>query len=218
MHRIDGSGHQDNRFTKGNPQTGTEATVVTADWLNSVQEEVAHVIEGQNLALDKDDNEQLKTAVNTAIGQAVANCKTEVAQDRASEIDAAKNEISGLIDQKVDAGIGAVKQRHVIRFFVKGLVQAGDNIVNIQSGINGRIVEAGAMVRGGGTSLNIEIRSSGTTLLQSEIGTNTTGGYIKRDTDLNVICAWNTYFMVDVHSVNSGNPYNFMGYLIVEEN
>lgn len=64
MHRIDGVGATiDNLFTEGNPGTGTPATQVTADFMNAVQEEIAHVIEEAELELDKEDNTQLHAAI-----------------------------------------------------------------------------------------------------------------------------------------------------------
>ena len=73
MHRIDGPGYAPgNAFTEGNPAVPTPATVVTADWLNAVQEEIAGVIEGAGDTLDKPDNGQLLAAINTLIAAAVA--------------------------------------------------------------------------------------------------------------------------------------------------
>ena len=77
MHRIDGDGNVDNLFVEGNPATGQEATQVTDDWLNAVQEEIAAVIEAAGLTLDKEDNAQLLAAVmsilsSVATGPALA--------------------------------------------------------------------------------------------------------------------------------------------------
>lgn len=64
MHRIDTStATVDNKFTNGNPQTATPATVVSDAWLNAVQEEIATVITGAGIALDKPDNAQLLAAI-----------------------------------------------------------------------------------------------------------------------------------------------------------
>ena len=63
MHRIDGAGATpDNRFTEGSPQAGVPATVVTADWLNSVQEELVAVIGAEKL--NKGKTSQLIGAIN----------------------------------------------------------------------------------------------------------------------------------------------------------
>lgn len=72
MHRIDGDGHVDNLFVEGNPATGQEATRVTADWLNAVQEEAAAVIEEAGLTLSKPNNAQLLAAIQALIAGAVS--------------------------------------------------------------------------------------------------------------------------------------------------
>lgn len=64
MHRIDGAGATiDNLFTEGDPTQGVPATTVTGAWLNAVQEEIANVVEGAGLALDKLSNTQLYEAI-----------------------------------------------------------------------------------------------------------------------------------------------------------
>ncbi|MFT4271271.1 MAG: hypothetical protein QM578_09685 [Pantoea sp.] len=75
MHRIDTStaqvdkfGAGKNGFTGGNPQTGELATALDADYFDSVQEELANVIEGAGLTLSKDSNSQLIEAINTLVG------------------------------------------------------------------------------------------------------------------------------------------------------
>ncbi|MCB2190360.1 MAG: hypothetical protein KQI62_02270 [Deltaproteobacteria bacterium] len=68
MFRIDSDGNQDNLFTDGDPLTGAKATVVSAAWLNAIQEEAANVIEGAGITLDKADNTQLLAAILTMAG------------------------------------------------------------------------------------------------------------------------------------------------------
>ncbi len=64
MHRIDGLGATiDNRFTEGNPVGGVQATQVTDDWCNGVQEEICHVIEQAGITLTKGDTTQLYDAI-----------------------------------------------------------------------------------------------------------------------------------------------------------
>jgi hypothetical protein len=65
MHRIDGPGATvDNRFTEGNPALGILASVVTDDWLNDMQEEVASVILGvAGTSLIKGNQTQLLNAI-----------------------------------------------------------------------------------------------------------------------------------------------------------
>lgn len=68
MHLIDHStAAPGGLFTEGNPLTGTEATIVTADWLNAVQLEVANAVEGAGLELEKADNTQLLQAIQALI-------------------------------------------------------------------------------------------------------------------------------------------------------
>lgn len=65
MQRIDHStATADELFTEGDPSSGIPATIVTADWLNSMQEEVANVIEAAGITLDSADDTQLLQALN----------------------------------------------------------------------------------------------------------------------------------------------------------
>jgi len=50
-------------FTNGSPLTGEAATVVEADWMNAIQEEVSFVIETSGLVLNKNDRTQLYQAL-----------------------------------------------------------------------------------------------------------------------------------------------------------
>jgi hypothetical protein len=74
MHRIDGSDvvlavptpsavGTPGYFRKADTGTATKGTVVSTDWLNAVQEEIAGVIEGAGLALSKTDRGQLSAAI-----------------------------------------------------------------------------------------------------------------------------------------------------------
>ena len=64
MFRIDSPGAAPgNVFTEGDPSTGTPATVVSADWLNAVQAELANAIEAAGISLDKTNDAQLLAAI-----------------------------------------------------------------------------------------------------------------------------------------------------------
>lgn len=64
MFRIDSSGATvDNRFTEGDPALSIPATVVSADWLNHVQEEILKTIEEMGLTPDKGNENQLYPAL-----------------------------------------------------------------------------------------------------------------------------------------------------------
>lgn len=60
MQRI---GTDDGLFVNGNPATSTLGTVVTADFLNAVQEEIAGVIEEAGVELDPENQQQLAAIV-----------------------------------------------------------------------------------------------------------------------------------------------------------
>lgn len=80
MHRIDTpTATPDKRFTEGDPTIPVAATVVSADWLNAVQEELAAVITGAGLELDKADNAQLWQAISRAITAAQPGLATTTA-------------------------------------------------------------------------------------------------------------------------------------------
>jgi hypothetical protein len=64
MFRIDSEGATlDNKYTEGDPSLGVPATVVSADWLNSVQEELSTVIEANDIVLNKASTSQLQAAL-----------------------------------------------------------------------------------------------------------------------------------------------------------
>ncbi|MBN7120347.1 hypothetical protein BSU01_01260 [Erwinia billingiae] len=75
MHRIDTStaqvdkfGAGKNGFTGGNPQTGELPTALDADFFDSVQEEIAGLIESAGLSLNKTKNNQLSEAIKNLVG------------------------------------------------------------------------------------------------------------------------------------------------------
>lgn len=77
MHRIDGPGATaDNRFTDGDPVGGVQATMVTDDWANAIQEEIISVISDPAVVpaipLNKAVNNQLITALKRLFGQGQA--------------------------------------------------------------------------------------------------------------------------------------------------
>lgn len=75
MHRIDtptaqkdkfGAGK--NGFTRGNPQTGTQATELDDDYFDMLQEELAAVVEDAGITLDKTKHNQLLAALRASFG------------------------------------------------------------------------------------------------------------------------------------------------------
>ena len=70
MHRIDSStATPDNRFTEGNPVIPIPATTVTADWLNSVQEELCAIVAAAGIELDKTQHAQVLAAIRALIAE-----------------------------------------------------------------------------------------------------------------------------------------------------
>jgi hypothetical protein len=64
MHRIDGPGATaDNKFTEGDPVGGVQATVVTDDFLNDVQEELMSVLTAAGVAPVKGTQDQVFKAL-----------------------------------------------------------------------------------------------------------------------------------------------------------
>lgn len=52
-------------FKNGNPVTGEPATTLDAAWFNALQEEVANVVEGAGITLDRENRAQLLAAVRS---------------------------------------------------------------------------------------------------------------------------------------------------------
>lgn len=65
MNRIDSPGAVNGRFSDGNPASGQRATVVSAAWLNALQETILNPIEQAGINLDIADNAQLYNAIVT---------------------------------------------------------------------------------------------------------------------------------------------------------
>lgn len=64
MHRIDvPTATVDNLFSEGDPSLGVPATVVAADWLNDLQENICHLIEVSGEDLNKGVSEDLYNAI-----------------------------------------------------------------------------------------------------------------------------------------------------------
>lgn len=70
MHRIDSSGSVAGLYSPGNPATGQRATLIDADHLNAIQEELCAVIEDAGLDLEKGTNDQLLAAIQALIAGA----------------------------------------------------------------------------------------------------------------------------------------------------
>lgn len=68
MHRIDGAGATiDNKFTEGDPVGGVQATVVTDDWLNDVQEELVSILAAAGITPTKGVQDQVLKSIGALI-------------------------------------------------------------------------------------------------------------------------------------------------------
>lgn len=66
MERITGPGATpDKLFTEGDPSLGIDATTVTANWLNGVQEELIHILEEAGITPDGANLAQVLEALRT---------------------------------------------------------------------------------------------------------------------------------------------------------
>lgn len=65
-------------FTDGDPMGGIPATVVTRDWANAVQEEIANVIDAAGIPLDKTNNGQMAQAIAAQIAAATPDASESV--------------------------------------------------------------------------------------------------------------------------------------------
>ncbi|WP_408596557.1 hypothetical protein [Pseudomonas sp. PLMAX] len=88
MHRIDGPGATvDKKFTEGDPVGGVPATVVTAAWMNDVQEELVSILAAAGITPVKGTQDQILKAIRTittgAVGASV-NARMSITAANAS--------------------------------------------------------------------------------------------------------------------------------------
>lgn len=93
MHRIDSSGTalamptpgsvggDVGYFTEGDPVGGTPATVVSADWLNAVQEEILAVLTRAGASPDKTSRTQLRDAIEAIVNSGGGGVLSKVFAD-----------------------------------------------------------------------------------------------------------------------------------------
>ena len=139
MQRIDGSTATPSRptpaavsgtpgyFTGGNPSSSTPATMVTPDWLNAVQEEIAAVIIGAGLTLSKADNAQLFAAIQALItsgGVSFATDAEAIAGVIANKA-VAPRAAAALVTDRIAAVVGAAPES--LNMLVKLAAAVGNN-------------------------------------------------------------------------------------------
>jgi hypothetical protein len=93
MQRIYDSTTELEAFQDGDILNKIPGTLISSDWLNTVQEELAGVVEGSGAALDSEDNGQLETAIDAKIaaGAAPAQAAAAAAQSTADQALAVAN-------------------------------------------------------------------------------------------------------------------------------
>ena len=64
MYKIDSLNSVDGHFSNGDYRTGHKGTLVPALWLNALQSEICNYITNSGIALDKNDNSQMLSALN----------------------------------------------------------------------------------------------------------------------------------------------------------
>ena len=84
-----------NLYTEGNPGLGVPATVVGAEEMNNIQEEIALVVEAAGIALDAGTLNQMLSAIDILIG---AGGSAQIKQD--IDNNAGPTDIPGLIFDK----------------------------------------------------------------------------------------------------------------------
>lgn len=163
MHRIDGPGNIGNLFSEGDPSLGQRATRVTADWLNSMQEEVAFVIEEAGIGLDKEQTNQLYEAIVALVagvvgdgsgavpttrtigtaglatggGDLAANRTITVPKASAAEVAAGTNDTKAVTPLALQGGAGASLMAGVGYKTIFGLIfQWGTYSVGANSSVN----------------------------------------------------------------------------------
>lgn len=80
MHKIDGAGHVNGEFVVEDLALNRPPTEITAEWLNTIQNEISNVITGAGIALDKDSNTQLALAILNMITTQVTRASALDAQ------------------------------------------------------------------------------------------------------------------------------------------
>ncbi|WP_156162047.1 hypothetical protein [Pseudomonas sp. MRSN 12121] len=72
-------------WTEGNPGAGVGATLIKADWLNTVQRELVAVVEGVGLALDPTKDNQVVTAIRSISGAPAGAVNAKMSVTAASQ-------------------------------------------------------------------------------------------------------------------------------------
>lgn len=146
MHRIDGLDHVLNMFDEGDPLVPREATQVTVDWLNAVQEEAVAIVldPDSGLALDKPTNTQIRAALRVlfvrakgAAAQSIDGLKTftakltvQVAAGVAQLLETTENVLAA--QQVRNFGAGGGVDASGLAYGVKGTATGGGAVGGVE--------------------------------------------------------------------------------------
>uniref|UniRef100_UPI00288BA11F hypothetical protein n=1 Tax=Oligella urethralis TaxID=90245 RepID=UPI00288BA11F len=76
----------DNRFAAGNPQLGTPGTIVTAKFLNDIQEEISNVIIDAGIELDGTAENQLSASIQKLISDRAMPFYSSIPSTKSNEV------------------------------------------------------------------------------------------------------------------------------------
>lgn len=91
MHRVDTAGHAAGLWQDGNPQIGQQGTVMSAAWLNDIQENLCKVVLDADIALAKGNTGQLKAAIQAMITSSAVNWAPTISAGDAATLATAQN-------------------------------------------------------------------------------------------------------------------------------
>lgn len=94
MHKTKGADNVNGQFRDTSSQTGTQGTVVDADWLNTVQNELVNLLEDNNVTLNDNDNGQIAALLHNVLRGMFAQVLMSAVDPGSSE--SIVNELDGL--------------------------------------------------------------------------------------------------------------------------
>lgn len=118
-------------FRSGNPQAGIPATIPGADWFNTMQEELAGLVEHYGLTLDKTDRTQLRQAIEAAI--AASTLSYDIASQ--SQAEAGTDNVALMTPLRVAQAVNALSG-------VSSLVSKLNGLANELGGCKTRLASA----------------------------------------------------------------------------
>jgi hypothetical protein len=100
MKRVDADGHDNNLYSNGDPQQAIAPTLMRAEEMNAIQEEICNVIEGFGIALNSADDEQLSKAIGRNYSTTILNNQVSAVDLTNFILDKTK-EKSAVIDYRI---------------------------------------------------------------------------------------------------------------------